>query len=205
MKKITKIMLSLGSFALILAACHKPPVDATKFTITWKNDDGTVLEVDENVPKDTLPTYDGVTPLKESTAEFTYEFTGWNPEVTKVVSDMTYVAKYLAKAIVPETRYTVTAEEWSTLLGGSYSNATITTTQTMKNQLKTTNYVSKEIEGVIYEYDDIKTKASEHAGREVSFSKEDYATYCQKVEGTALTEEMWNEVINNPALGERSE
>ena len=63
MKKITKIMLSLGSFALILAGCHKPPVDATKFTITWKNDDGTVLEVDENVPKDTLPTYDGVTPI----------------------------------------------------------------------------------------------------------------------------------------------
>jgi hypothetical protein len=81
MKKITKIMLSLGSFALILAGCHKPPVDATKFTITWKNDDGTVLEVDENVPKDTLPTYDGVTPIKASTAEFTYEFTGWNPEL----------------------------------------------------------------------------------------------------------------------------
>ena len=42
-----------------------------KFTITWKNFDGTVLEVDENVLEGTTPTYDGLAPVKIVTHNIT--------------------------------------------------------------------------------------------------------------------------------------
>ena len=42
------------------------------YTVVWKNDDGTVLETDNNVLKGTIPTYDGETPTKEGNENITY-------------------------------------------------------------------------------------------------------------------------------------
>ena len=64
------------------------------YTVTWTDDDGTVLEKDENVPYGTMPTYDGDTPEKDSTPEFNYEFAGWTPTVSEVMGDITYKAVY---------------------------------------------------------------------------------------------------------------
>ncbi|MBR1854751.1 MAG: InlB B-repeat-containing protein [Lachnospiraceae bacterium] len=64
------------------------------YTVTWKNADGTVLEIDENVPYGSTPSYDGATPAKDADAQYTYTFLGWDTAITNVISDVTYVATY---------------------------------------------------------------------------------------------------------------
>ncbi|MEE3450899.1 MAG: hypothetical protein VZR27_09455 [Acutalibacteraceae bacterium] len=64
--------------------------EITKFTVTWKNSDGSVLETDKNVPYGSTPSYDGETP---SIGEG-YIFIGWNPKVTILTGNVTYVATY---------------------------------------------------------------------------------------------------------------
>ena len=69
-------------------------VDALPITITWKNYDGTVLEVDNNVPYGTMPSYDGETPTKESDSNYDYIFAGWTPSVVIATQPTTYVATF---------------------------------------------------------------------------------------------------------------
>lgn len=82
------------------------------FTIVWKNYDGTVLETDEGVVKDTTPTYDGATPTKPATAEYTYTFSWWNPTVKPATKDQVYTAQFEAVPIPPTPTYTITWEDY---------------------------------------------------------------------------------------------
>ena len=81
--------------------------------VTWKNEDGTTLEVDENVTYGSTPVYDGVMPAKTGNAQYTYKFSGWTdgensygPEdVLPVITEsITYTATF--DAVV--NTYTVT-------------------------------------------------------------------------------------------------
>ena len=69
-------------------------VDTLPITITWENYDGTVLEVDNNVPYGTMPSYDGETPTKESDSNYDYIFAGWTPSVVIATQPTTYVATF---------------------------------------------------------------------------------------------------------------
>ena len=78
----------------------------TYHTITWKDEDGTMLETDENVAYGTTPSFDGETPTKAATAQYTYTFNGWSPAIESVTGDAVYTATYMATT----RTYTVTWE-----------------------------------------------------------------------------------------------
>ncbi len=61
--------------------------------ITWVDHDGTVLEIDQEVQRGTIPTFDGTIPARNG-----FDFIGWDPEVTEAFSDQIYTAQYAAIA-----------------------------------------------------------------------------------------------------------
>ncbi len=85
------------------------PSTTDKYTITWKNYDGTILERDTNVLTGETPTYDGATPTKTADAQYMYVFNGWYPEVSAVTEDVIYVALFRE---VPQ-RYTITWKNYN--------------------------------------------------------------------------------------------
>ncbi|MDR0831636.1 MAG: hypothetical protein LBM99_01920, partial [Bacillales bacterium] len=78
-----------------------------KYTVTWKNYDGTILETDTDVEKDTVPSYDRETPVRLENANYTYTFNNWSPLPTKVVADITYTATYTSYPKDEVTTYIV--------------------------------------------------------------------------------------------------
>ena len=84
-------------------ATYKATFTATKnsYTITWLNDDDTVIDT-TSVEYGVVPTHADAT--KEATAEYTYTFAGWTPEVAAVTGDATYKATFTAA----KNSYTIT-------------------------------------------------------------------------------------------------
>ena len=126
MKKHLKAIAVLGFLSLIITGCQTGTTSSNsssntssnqssqesssssslapkKYSVIWQNYDGLVLETDEEVLENTVPTYDGPTPEKEQDAQYDYVFAGWTPEVTVVTDDITYVATFNAEV----RKYTV--------------------------------------------------------------------------------------------------
>lgn len=70
-------------------------LEKEKYEIKFVDDDDTELQKEELEYGDT-PVFKGQEPTKESTAQFDYEFIGWNPEINPVTGEVTYKAAYKA-------------------------------------------------------------------------------------------------------------
>ena len=71
------------------------------YTITWLNEDGSELE-HETLEYGVTPQHEDLS--KENTAEWTYTFTGWDPQIVNVVGDASYKATFSAT----KNSYTIT-------------------------------------------------------------------------------------------------
>ena len=67
-----------------------------EYTITWKNDDGTLIDT-TSVPYGTVPTHDDA--AKAATDEYTYTFNGWIPAPVAVTGEATYEATFTATSL----------------------------------------------------------------------------------------------------------
>lgn len=95
---LTAVVANIDYYARFSATINK-------YTVTWKNDNGTVLETDTLVPYGTPPDYNGATPTKASTAQYDYTFLGWSAKIEDppleegnlptVSGNITYTAVYL--------------------------------------------------------------------------------------------------------------
>lgn len=91
------------------------------FTATFKNHDGTVLQT-VNVEHGGTPKYTGSTPTKPSTAEYSYSFSGWNPSIGAITSNITYTAQFTAT----KRKYTINTSATNGVVsgGGTYEYGT---------------------------------------------------------------------------------
>lgn len=91
------------------------------YTATFLNWDGTLL-YSTTVESGKTPTYGGVTPTKDSTAQYDYTFSGWSPAVGAVYSNTTYTAQFTETLREYEVVVTCSEEPDSkqvcTVLGG---------------------------------------------------------------------------------------
>ena len=74
-----------------------------QYKIIFTNYDGSVLQ-EETLDYGSEVTYKGNIPTREKTKEYTYTFTGWDKEITKVLKNETYIAVYKEE----KNKYTVT-------------------------------------------------------------------------------------------------
>ena len=67
------------------------------YHVIFQNYDETILE-EIDVLEGSTATYSGEGPTKEEDDEFTYEFDGWDKDLTNIQSDTTFIAQYKAVA-----------------------------------------------------------------------------------------------------------
>lgn len=92
MKTKSILLLSIIPLMLLTGCNNSSSSSSVKlpYTVTWVNDDGTVLEVDENVDDEHPATYDGATPSKDGCT-----FKGWKETKDEENSNnIKFVAEY---------------------------------------------------------------------------------------------------------------
>ena len=70
------------------------PVATQEYQISFVDEDGTTILEKDTVAAGTTPTYEGETPTKTKTAQYTYTFAGWSPALYAADKDQTYTATF---------------------------------------------------------------------------------------------------------------
>ena len=94
-----------------------------EYIITFVDDDGTELQSGK-VAYGENPEYTGAEPTKPATAQYTYEFKGWDPKIAEVAGDATYKATYEATP-VPAKKATLTFDLGGGTLDGKTGKITV--------------------------------------------------------------------------------
>ena len=115
------------------------------FTVQFLDYDGTELQ-SSSVNYGETPAYNGTTPVREADAQYTYTFSGWDPEIAAVTSDQTYTAQY--STTVNQYIVTATAAEGGTVTGaGTYDYGTsVTLTATANTGYEFVNWTEDGVE-----------------------------------------------------------
>ena len=122
---------SKSTSALVNGRLYNTSLARVTYTVTWKNSDGTVLETD-TVDYKGSATYNGSTPTKASTAQYSYTFSGWSGTYTNVTSNQTVTAQFSSTV----RSYTV-SKACSPTAGGS---VTLGATSVQYNKTTTAKY-----------------------------------------------------------------
>lgn len=107
MKKILSL-LTVSIISVFLFSCS-----SNKFTVTWVNFDGTVLEIDKGVKKDSAPEYNGAIPFRPTDDKYSYNFSFFkdsdNKRISdgfKVTKDCTFTAYFSRTELSPQEKVT---------------------------------------------------------------------------------------------------
>ena len=87
--------------SLTYTACYANTLQ--KYTVTWKNYDGTILS-EEDYDYGVTPTYKGNTPVREGDDQYSYYFGAWEPTPLPVKGNIEYTASFYRSV----NQYTVT-------------------------------------------------------------------------------------------------
>ena len=140
-QKVLRLLLPLAVASLVLAGCQETAQQSEQpqpsseqqssesqpasssvvnsYTIKFVNDDGTLLQ-EGLVDEGEMPVYEGQTPTKAATAQYTYTFDKWVPEIVAAVADATYTASYTSEAVVhPDPTITINGEKTLSVDAGS--------------------------------------------------------------------------------------
>ena len=148
------------------------------YTVTWKNEDNTVLETDNNVPYGTTPTYNGPTPTYDGET-----YRGWEPAVGPITGNTIYTAWYKPK-------YTVKFYNGSTLLQTVTvkEGNTATYTGTTPTDSSGAEFLGWSNTNGSHKADAVLTNITEN--------KSVYAAFAQAVVVEEITD-SWNTIIAN--------
>ncbi|MBQ7698458.1 MAG: InlB B-repeat-containing protein, partial [Paludibacteraceae bacterium] len=96
--------------------------ELTTYAITFVDEDGlTILDGPKDVAEGVVPTYNGETPTKAATAQYTYTFNGWSPALYAADKAQTYTATYTGTPVNYTLAWVTDGDE----LTGDYTAGTI--------------------------------------------------------------------------------
>lgn len=93
-----------------------------EYTIIFVNEDGTELQK-SLFAYGTMPIYNGATPTKPASAQYTYTFAGWSPAIATVTANATYTATYTSS--VNSYTLTLSGENGVVTGAGSYEYGSV--------------------------------------------------------------------------------